>query len=288
MGARIKRPRITLSCTDVMPTIEKLEEVVASLGLQDHPLEDLDAAMKTISVSDAVATVETVETAEKVREMVDTIAENGTKEVAIDIEGVDLCRSGEVSIIQLSDGKTTWIVDVLKMGEDAFSEGGLRDLLQTPSVLKVGFDGRADADALFHLHSTKLVGFYDLQIASCKRQDKEQGRRDRFVHGLGKAMAAFLTNEPDRAARLEQVKKKGLSLFAPEKGGSYDVWKERPIQKDLVDYAAADVALLLEMKRRWVEYSPVFENVARSTVRINKAVLGERPAKGRHMALKDF
>ena len=56
----------------------------------------------------------------------------------------------------------------------------------------------------------------------------------------------------------------------------------------LVDYAAADVALLLEMKRTWLIYSSVNDNTNTSSARLKKAVSGARAAKGRSMALKDF
>ena len=213
---------------------------------------------------------------------------HGTKEVAMDLEGVDLSRSGEVCILQLSDGETTWVIDILTLGERAFAEGGLRNFFQDPNIILVGFDGRADADALYHLHSTNLFRFYDVQIASCNRKDVEEGRRDRFVHGLRRATASFLRSDPIRAAALERIKKTGIALFDPESGGSYDVWKKRPMPKALFEYAAADVSLLLDMKRKWENYSPTEENIACSAVRINNAVIRNVPAKGKEMALKDF
>ena len=114
--------------------------------------------------------------------------------VAVDFEGVDLCRNGELALVLLSDGTTTWLVDITTMGQAAFEDDGgrLRLLLESKDVLKVGYDGRGDADALHHLHKTGLAQYYDVQIAACMRQDAEQGRRDPFVHGLGKAMASFL------------------------------------------------------------------------------------------------
>ena len=39
------------------------------------------------------------------------------------------------------------LIDVAKLGQAAFDEGGLRELLQSPAVLKLVFDGRNDARA---------------------------------------------------------------------------------------------------------------------------------------------
>ena len=39
------------------------------------------------------------------------------------------------------------IIDVLQLGDSAFDEGGLRDLLESTSVLKLIFDGRTEAQS---------------------------------------------------------------------------------------------------------------------------------------------
>ena len=134
--------------------------------------------------------------------------------VALDFEGVDLCRNGELALVLLSDGTTTWLVDITTMGQAAFEDDGgrLRLLLESKDVLKVGYDGRGDADALHHLHKTGLTPYYDVQIASCMRQDADQGRRDPFVHGLGKAMASFLRGDFERAGELQSIKQEGLAV----------------------------------------------------------------------------
>lgn len=251
----------------------------------------LSEALRGLTVDEkgeeGATTTHFIDTKDGVSRMTKAILSEKTPEIAIDFEGVDLCRDGELCIAQISDGKSTWIVDITTLGDTAF-ESGLSDLFERTDLLKVGFDGRADADALFHLHKTKLNFFYDIQIASCKRQDSQQCRRDRFVHGLGKATTRFLLNDPKRAAEMTRTKEVGLGLFAPERGGSYDVWKQRPMNPALVAYAAADVALLLEMKRTWLIYSSVNDNTGTSSTRLKKAVSAARAAKGRSMAMKDF
>ena len=69
-------------------------------------------------------------------------------------------------------------------GSNFYNEdgGGLREVFESTAVIKIGYDGRANFDALFHLFGTRMNKFYDVQIASCMRQDAEQGRKDRFVH----------------------------------------------------------------------------------------------------------
>lgn len=230
--------------------------------------------------------IQLLDTEEAVRRVTGELLAAGTP-VAVDFEGRDLCRAGKLDLMQLSNGTRTWLIDVTTLGEAAFSAGA-RELLESKTVLKVGYDGRADADALWHLHKTKLANFYDVQVASCQRQDATEGRRDRVVHGLGRAMEVFLRGDRARQVKMAVVKDAGRRLFAPELGGSYDVWAKRPLSETLIEYAGNDVALLLEMRKAWERYSPTASNVVTSTARITLAVNGPRPAKGRQMALKDF
>ena len=250
------------------PTVDKLADTLDATTLEsDSPIKVID-------------------TKEAVRRVTGELLAAGTP-IAVDFEGRDLCRAGKLDLMQLSNGTRTWLIDVTTLGETAFSAGA-RELLESETVLKVGYDGRADADALWHLHQTMLTNFYDVQVASCKRQDATEGRRDRVVHGLGRAMDVFLRGDRARQAVSAVVKDAGRKLFAPELGGSYDVWAERPLSETLIEYAGNDVALLLEMREAWERYSPTAVNVHTSSERIRKAVQGSRPAKGKHMALKDF
>ena len=55
----------------------------------------------------------------------------------------------------------------------------------------------------------------------------QTGEDDKFLHGLQKALReSGIISEADLAA-VEKVKATGKQLFAPEKGGSYDVWEVR-------------------------------------------------------------
>lgn len=71
-------------------------------------------------------------------------------------------------------------------------------------------------------------------------------------------------------------------------GGSYDVWKKRPLDPALMEYAAGDVKILHNMKAAWLKYSSESDNTSASAIRIEKAIKGSAAAKGRHMAMKDF
>ena len=64
--------------------------------------------------------------------------------IAVDLEGVKLCRDGRLSIIQLfvKGSDTVWLIDVTTLGNVAFDtvdEQGrsLRGFLEDPTVVKV-------------------------------------------------------------------------------------------------------------------------------------------------------
>ena len=66
-------------------------------------------------------------------------------DVAVDVEGVSLCRDGRVCLIQLAgpDPSTPVVlVDIVAIGEAAFAGGRLRELLESKTVTKIIFDPR--------------------------------------------------------------------------------------------------------------------------------------------------
>jgi exonuclease 3'-5' domain-containing protein 1 len=87
------------------------------------------------------------------------------------------------------------------------------------------------------------------------------------------------------------IKNQGVSLFAPEKGGSYEVFEKRPLDPRLVQYCMHDVAFMFELERvmrgrlsrnmnHWDAFI-VRESAARVALSQTVAYNG----KGRHMTL---
>lgn len=207
-------------------------------------------------------------------------------EVAVDVEGVDLCRTGVVCLIQVATSHgNTYLFDISTIGQNAFDQGCLRELFQSERILKVIFDGRADNDALFHLHRVVIRPAYDLQIlhALCNSTSE-----DRFVKGLQRCLDDSGVVRDSERLRLHQLKEDGKRLFAPDCGGSCAVWAQRPLQTLLINYAAADVRFLMPMKRAWGSASLDNRVLSLTSARIDKAIHAARPAKGKHMAERDF
>lgn len=173
--------------------------------------------------------------------------------LAVDLEGIDLGRHpGKACIMQVCGAgadDVVYLFDLIVLQEAGFENGRLAELLEAPQVQKVFWDVRADCDALHHNHKVIVKNAYDLQVLYYLRFHP----KSRGLPGLGKALAEYGKTEISAAelARLEQVKREGKLLFAPERGGSYDVWECRPLCEELVHYCAADVQYLLKMKEMW-------------------------------------
>jgi exonuclease 3'-5' domain-containing protein 1 len=176
--------------------------------------------------------------------------------IYIDLEGINLSRTGTISIIQMLVEPTnkTYFIDVHILGNLAFmtkNDAGfsLKTVLEDPNVLKGVFDVRNDSDALFSLFSVRVAGMIDIQVLELASR---RGRDRKYVSGLAKCIEYDSGLSYQNKIRFKQTKDYGSKLFGPEKGGSYEVWNERPLKKELCDYAAQDVAILPGL---WEVYS---------------------------------
>ncbi|GLC42624.1 hypothetical protein PLESTM_001357700 [Pleodorina starrii] len=99
----------------------------------------------------------------------------------------------------------------------------LKEVLECPSVTKLFYDVRCDAEALYHQHGVCLRGVVDLQLSEVAyRRYGPVARRVGYVMGLTKALESYL--EP-----------------------AY--WDRRPLSHEQVRYAADDVLYLHHLHR---------------------------------------
>lgn len=173
--------------------------------------------------------------------------------IAVDLEGVDLGRHpGKACVMQMccaAPDAPVYLFDIIALQEAGFEAGRLCELLGAPQVQKVFFDARADCDALFHNHNVSVQNAYDLQVLYHLKFQRPGSN----LAGLGAALAEYGKTEiaVPELERLERVKQEGKLLFAPELGGSYGVWEDRPLQVELVAYCVADVGHMVGMRKLW-------------------------------------
>ncbi|KAI1269148.1 ribonuclease H-like protein [Xylariaceae sp. FL1019] len=235
-----------------------------------------------------------LDTAEAVAAMVDKLHELPIHppSLYVHLEGVDLSRHGTISILQIHvrTSHQNYLVDVKTLGETAFSTQGtrtsttLKAILESPLIPKVFFDIRNDSDALYSHYQIKVQGIQDLQLMELATRF---GHKD-FVTGLKKCIERDLPMT--RTERLNWIKTKdeGLKLFAPEKGGSYEVFNERPLPEKVRMYCVQDVHFL---PRLWDVYNREMIPTWRAKVedatkaRVVESQAPGFEAKGKHKTL---
>ena len=177
--------------------------------------------------------------------------------IAVDLEGVNLSRNGSVCIVQIAvarRGAPIFLFDISALGDAAFAgPESLRGLLEDSALAKLFFDCRADANALFYLHDVATCNIIDLQLADVAHR-LVKGVHCDHVSGLGYLVerTPHARLQPDEALALAVCKAAARGLFVPELGGSYDVWRERPLPAVLREYCT-DAALFFTLRESFDE-----------------------------------
>ena len=207
--------------------------------------------------------------------------------IFVDLEGVNLSRLGTVAIMQmlLPPDPIVYLIDVHVLGVNAFdltADNGIsiRSVLESNTTFKVFFDIRNDSDALHAHFGIHIAGVIDLQVIEYATRQP----RGRFVNGLAKCIEKDLPYTPGWSL----VKAKGRHLFAPEVGGKYEVFLERPIAIDIVKYCEQDVMLMPQLLARYGPnirpgIAPQIQIVVDERIRLSKTTTFN--GKGRHMAV---
>jgi len=168
----------------------------------------------------------------------------------IDLEGIALGRHGSISILSLyiAPTKKTYFIDIHSLGEAAFSATtnsgtSLKTVLESSTIPKVVFDIRNNSNALFSLFQISIDGIKDLQLMELASRT---GSRE-FVSDL--AMCIENESPISVAAKIEWrlINERGCRLLAPEMGGRYEVFNERPLKHEIIQYCTQDVALLPDL-----------------------------------------
>src|SRR6266566_5510940 len=209
----------------------------------------------------------------------------------IDLEGVYLSRHGTISILQVfvRPKSRAYLVDIRTLRDKAFSTCGtnghtFRGILESNTIPKVFFDVRNDSDALYSHFQIRLAGIQDLQLMELATRTFAR----RHVKGLARCIEDDAPISLSERAAWKAAKEKGVKLFAPERGGSYEVFKKRPLSEEIRLYCAQDVQFLF---RLWSQYNSKMTGEWKARVleaSKNRVIESQSPrfnGKGQHMAL---
>jgi len=200
----------------------------------------------------------------------------------LDLEGERLGRDGTIAIMQIYvlPQNHTYLLDITTLGRRAFTFRGsnqttknLKAILESSSITKCLFDVRNDADALFNLYDISLQGAQDIQVMNYAAREARRGafRRGNLVMGLAKCIATDSGLSTNALADFRRKKQEGGKIFNPELGGSYAVFSERPLRKDVMEYCVGDVVYLPVL---WRKYNDVLEGQGRLRSKVQGATLG--------------
>jgi exonuclease 3'-5' domain-containing protein 1 len=208
----------------------------------------------------------------------------------IDLEGMNLSRHGSISIMQifLLPKNEIYLVDIHTLGSSAFSTLSasgttLKSILEDETIQKAFFDVRNDSDALYSHFGIHLAGIQDIQLLELATRS---GSR-RFINGLARCIERDAVLSGSEARTWRDIKEKGRGLFAPERGGSYEVFNARPLSEEIILYCAQDVRIL---PRLWAAYNGKLGSSWRGRIevatrdRINVCFQAGYTGVGRHMA----
>ena len=238
------------------------------------------------------AAVVIVDTIGAVAQLIDALRYQPTQppSLYIDLEGINLSRKGSISIMQIHSpyDRSTYLVDIHTLGSKAFltcgSQGDcLKNILECEQIPKVFFDVRNDSDALYKHFGVHLRGIQDLQLMELATRSFSR----RLVNGLAICIRNDVSLSQAEKREWQRIKEAGRRLFAPEMGGRYDVFNERPMPDAIKNYCANDVEIL---PRLWEYYDQkLTDNWRGKMIRgsSDRVALSHSPyfnGQGRHMA----
>ncbi|KAI4690246.1 hypothetical protein J4E81_007398 [Alternaria sp. BMP 2799] len=173
--------------------------------------------------------------------------------IHISLEGVNLGRTGTISIITLlihdpPSSQQTYLIDVHRLGAQAFTTGGengttLKQILEDLDIPKVFFDVRIDSAALFALYGIALEGVQDVQPMDSAARDTAEERM--YLSKLPDCVKR--ENSGISYYRYDTLCREGTAgelLFRVEFGGSPEVFNSRPLPDEIVKYCVGEVACL--------------------------------------------
>jgi exonuclease 3'-5' domain-containing protein 1 len=158
------------------------------------------------------------------------------KVISIDCEGVNLGRSGTISLIQIATGNRVYIFDVTTLKERVF-ELGLKDILESDDIIKVLYDARADCDALWNIYKILLSNIIDLQVLCME----EVYDNERLIGLVGIIMRSIMLKEV--RWKLITEKEAGKVIYNQLPNG----FDTRPLPISLMYYAMMDVTIMMKL-----------------------------------------
>ena len=190
-------------------------------------MDDTIDALNNLSVSRDVLVVNSIDTLNKCK-----AAFKSETVLAWDCEGVEICRFGQITVVQLATRKTCFLLDFLAP-EPARAKIVLfaKAILEDDKVVKIIHDPAADSDGLFHKHGIKVSGIHDTQSWYMVIK-KTENRMN-----LNATLEAF-------GCETNDVRDSDIYRTNPS------FWATRPFTTQMTEWASGDVVYLFELYKK--------------------------------------
>ncbi|KAF2475949.1 uncharacterized protein BDR25DRAFT_300827 [Lindgomyces ingoldianus] len=130
----------------------------------------------------------------------------------------------------------------------SWTHNSLKDILESADIPKVFFDIRNDSDALYSLYGISVNGIIDIQLLELATRKSSKS----YVAGLAKCIEKDSNASAGTKMAWHRTKDSVGRLYDPQRGGRYEVFNERPLMTEILQYCKQDVELLPSL---WDVYS---------------------------------
>jgi exonuclease 3'-5' domain-containing protein 1 len=152
-------------------------------------------------------------------------------------------------------------------------------------LCQVIFDPRQDSDAIYAQQRIYLRNVVCLQLSDVA-SDRSEGAYTSHVNGLARVLGTCLPYGQRQHA--QKVKAIGKRMFAPAEGGSYEVFRERPLDRRMIEYMCMDIIhfeylykkLFLSLPSKWEAWV-----LKHSAQRVDECKKATASTQGRHRAI---
>jgi exonuclease 3'-5' domain-containing protein 1 len=209
---------------------QQQQQYQPQLMQQQQPPESREALKyKVLQVSRVVVSVR------ESSQLVDDLLRAG-QPVGFDGEGVNLGPKGQLTLVQISTFNGQVIIFDVQTTPAIMTQGGLKRLLESEHIIKVVHDCRNDSAALYFQCDVQVRNVFDTQAAHAVLQLQDTGKPVYKVKNVSLNALCELYNAPVNPMK-EQVK----NIYRRDQ----KFWARRPLTRDMICYAAADVLALV-------------------------------------------
>ncbi|CAM8949556.1 unnamed protein product [Rhodiola kirilowii] len=163
--------------------------------------------------------------------------------VGFDCEGVELCRFGPITLMQLAFPDAIYLVDVFKGGWKLMR--ACKPALESWYITKVIHDCKRDSEALFFQHGIMLNNVWDTQIAYSLIEEQEGRRKS---HDVSISFVALIADP--RYCGISYPEKEEIRNIMRQDG---NFWSYRPLTDLMVRAAVDDVRFLFFIYHKMME-----------------------------------